>query len=185
MLTAMGERGPDSAGFAVYRRPAAGLTVKLTLHHPDEDYPWPELWADLAATLGARVEGEVRASHCALMSDAQADAIRSALALRWPEARLMGIGESIEIYKEKGRPEAVVERFRLAELVRLARDRPHPHGDRERGHDRALASVLDRARPLPGAQRLAAPTTIGCGSGSGATASASRPTTTARSRPAI
>ncbi len=116
MLTAMSERGPDSAGFAVYRRPAAGLTVKLTLHHPDEDYPWPELWADLAATLGARVEGEVRASHCVLMSDAQADAIRSALALRWPEARLMGIGESIEIYKEKGRPEAVVERFRLAEL---------------------------------------------------------------------
>ena len=80
MLTGMGERGPDSAGFAVYRPPAAGMTVKLTLHHQDEAYPWPDLWADLAATLGARVEGEVRASHCVLMSDAPADAIRSALA---------------------------------------------------------------------------------------------------------
>ncbi len=116
MLTGMGERGPDSAGFAVYRPPAAGMTVKLTLHHQDEGYPWPKLWADLAATLGARVEGEVRASHCMLMSDAPAAAIRGALAGRWPEVRLMGIGESIEIYKEKGRPEAVAGRFRLAEL---------------------------------------------------------------------
>ena len=92
------------------------MTVKLTLHHQDEGYPWPKLWADLAATLGARVEGEVRASHCMLMSDAPAAAIRGALAGRWPEVRLMGIGESIEIYKEKGRPEAVAGRFRLAEL---------------------------------------------------------------------
>jgi methylamine---glutamate N-methyltransferase subunit A len=116
MLTGMGERGPDSAGFAVYRPPAAGMTVKLTLHHPDEAYPWPELWADLATTLGAPVEGEVRASHCVLMSAAPGDAIRKAVAERWPEVRLMGIGASIEIYKEKGRPEAVARRFRLAEL---------------------------------------------------------------------
>ena len=116
MLTGMGERGPDSAGFAVYRPNAAGMTVKLTLHHSDDAYPWPELWADLAATLGARVEGEVRASHCVLTSDAPAEAIRSALAGRWPEVRLMGIGGSIEIYKEKGSPEAVARRFRLAEL---------------------------------------------------------------------
>ncbi len=116
MLTGMGERGPDSAGFAVYRPPAAGMTVKLTLHHPDEAYPWPDLWADLAQTLCARVEGEVRASHCMLTSDAPTDAIRKALAERFPDVRLMGIGESIEIYKEKGPPEAVARRFRLAEL---------------------------------------------------------------------
>ena len=43
MLTGMSERGPDSAGFAVYRPPAKGCTVKLTLHHPDERYPWQRL----------------------------------------------------------------------------------------------------------------------------------------------
>jgi glutamate synthase domain-containing protein 1 len=116
MLTGMGERGPDSAGFAVYRPPAAGCTVKVTLHHPDERYPWRQLWDDLALTLGARVEGEVRASHCVLMSDAPEDALRKALAARYPDVRLMGIGETIEIYKEKGRPEDVAARFRLAEL---------------------------------------------------------------------
>ena len=48
MLIGMSERGPDSAGFAVYRPPAAGCTVKLTLHHPDERYPWQRLRDDLA-----------------------------------------------------------------------------------------------------------------------------------------
>ncbi len=114
MLTAMGERGPDSAGFAVYRPPAAGCTVKLTLHHEDERYPWQALRDDLAATLAARVEALVRASHCVLSSDAPADAIREAIAERHPEVRLMGIGETIEIFKEKGRPEDVARRFDLA-----------------------------------------------------------------------
>ena len=116
MLIGMSERGPDSAGFAIYRPPAAGCTVKLTLHHPDERYPWQRLRKELATALSARVEAEVRASHCVLASDAEGDAIRRALAERHPEVRLMGIGETIEIFKEKGLPEAVAERFRLAEL---------------------------------------------------------------------
>jgi glutamate synthase domain-containing protein 1 len=100
----------------VYRPPAPGCTVKLTLHHADAHYPWQRLRDDLAATLAARVEAEVRASHCVLASDAPGDAIRGALAGRHPEVRLMGIGETIEIFKEKGLPEAVAARFRLAEV---------------------------------------------------------------------
>jgi methylamine---glutamate N-methyltransferase subunit A len=116
MLIGMSDRGPDSAGFAIYRPPAGGLTVKVTLHHPDERYPWQRLRDELATALSARVEAEVRASHCVLASDANGDAIRSTLAERHPEVRLMGIGETIEIFKEKGLPEAVAERFHLDEF---------------------------------------------------------------------
>jgi amidophosphoribosyltransferase len=126
MLTGMGERGPDSAGFAVYRAPAKGCTVKVTLHHEDERYPWQRLADELAKGLGARVRHEVRASHCVLMSDASEDALRAALAEHHPEVHLMGIGETIEIYKEKGRPEDVAARFRLSEF----------HGSHAIGHTR-------------------------------------------------
>jgi methylamine---glutamate N-methyltransferase subunit A len=126
MLTGMSERGPDSAGFAVYRAPAEGCTVKVTLHHPDEGYPWQRLEEDLATTLGARVRHEVRASHCVLMSDAPESALREALAERHPEVHLVGIGATIEIFKEKGRPEDVVARFRLPEI----------HGSHGVGHTR-------------------------------------------------
>jgi amidophosphoribosyltransferase len=116
MLIGMSERGPDSAGFAVYRPSTAGLTVKLTLYHPDERYRWRALRDELATALSAHFEAEVRASHCVLASDAPGDAIRGALAERHPEVRLVGIGETIEIFKEKGPPEAVAERFHLAEM---------------------------------------------------------------------
>jgi glutamate synthase domain-containing protein 1 len=89
----------------------------VTLHHADPHYSWERLEKDLASSLGgARIESEVRASHCVLMSDASEDALRHALVEHQAGARLMGIGETIEIFKEMGRPEAVVDRFRLAEL---------------------------------------------------------------------
>jgi len=52
--------------------------------------------------------------------------LRKALAERHPEVHLMGIGETIEIYKEKGRPEDVAARFRLPEF----------HGSHAIGHTR-------------------------------------------------
>ena len=39
MLIEMTERGPDSAGIAVYRNPAPMGATKLTLHHADPNYP--------------------------------------------------------------------------------------------------------------------------------------------------
>ncbi|HEX6102673.1 MAG TPA: amidophosphoribosyltransferase, partial [Alphaproteobacteria bacterium] len=52
MLIEMTERGPDSAGIAVYRNPAPKGATKLTLHHADPNYPWPQLAHDLQQELG-------------------------------------------------------------------------------------------------------------------------------------
>ena len=43
MLVAMTDRGPDSAGFAIYGDEVADDWVKLTLRHPDPNYGWQEL----------------------------------------------------------------------------------------------------------------------------------------------
>ena len=43
MLVELSERGPDSAGLAVYRRPAAAGFSKLVLFHPDEAFDWAAL----------------------------------------------------------------------------------------------------------------------------------------------
>ena len=74
---------------------------------------------------------------------------------RHPELPLMSAGSTIEIYKEAGPPAEFVRRFALAEIA----------GTHALGHTRmatesrvttaALAPVLHRARPVPGAQRLA------------------------------
>ena len=111
MLIELGDRGPDSAGVAFYRRPAGEGNSKITVHHEDPGYDWDALREALAVECGARVEVEVRASHATIASRLPPDRIERWVAERYPELRLMSVGDTIEIYKEKGLPEDVVDRF--------------------------------------------------------------------------
>ena len=40
MLLQLGDRGPDSAGVAIYRNPAPSGSSKVTLHAPAPGYGW-------------------------------------------------------------------------------------------------------------------------------------------------
>lgn len=111
MLVGMSERGPDSAGFAVYRDPVPAGSAKLTLQHDDDAYPWGKLTADINSALATTASGETRASHYVMVIDAPADAAQAWLAENRPEVRVMGVGDTIEIFKEKGLPTDVVARF--------------------------------------------------------------------------
>ena len=71
MLAQMNERGPDSAGVAVYRDPVPSGSSKLTLYSADPREEWDTLAADLGASAPS-----VRASHAVLVVDIEpADAI--------------------------------------------------------------------------------------------------------------
>ncbi len=111
MLVQMSDRGPDSAGVAVYRDPVSAGWTKLTLYSADP----LEDWRALAATLGAP-GADVRASHAVLVVEGEpAEAEALVRSLR-PDLRVMSAGRVIEIYKEVGRPERFAEAFRLSEL---------------------------------------------------------------------
>ena len=113
MLVEMSDRGPDSAGFALYR-PNGDAETKLTLFHPDEQLAWDTLAVEITQSVGGHVSVQRRASHAVLTTDADPAAVRSWLRANRPDIRIMGMGASIEIYKEKGLPGAVVDRFGLA-----------------------------------------------------------------------
>ena len=66
MLIEMTDRGPDSAGVALYRNPAPENCVKLSLFSPDPDY----LWADLADSLGAALHIDVSGENTHHMVEA-------------------------------------------------------------------------------------------------------------------
>ena len=117
MLVEMSERGPDSAGIAVYRNPSPGDAVKLVLFSHDEDFNWAQLAGELARGLGDRASCEVRASHAILVVHEHLDQIRHWLREHHPDLRLMSAGNAIEIFKEKGLPRDVVRRFGLLEMA--------------------------------------------------------------------
>ena len=117
MLVEMSERGPDSAGIAVYRNPSPGDAVKLVLFSHDEDFNWAQLAGELARGLGDRASCEVRASHAILVVHEHLDQIRHWLREHHPDLRLMSAGNAIEIFKEKGLPRDLVERFDLRHVA--------------------------------------------------------------------
>ncbi len=116
MLVTMCDRGPDSAGFAVYGQPAAG-SAKITVQSPDPEHDFAGLSASLLAATGLGVSVAIRETHAVLtIPQGGVEAVRAALATRHPSIRVMGAGEAIEIYKEVGYPTDVARRFALASM---------------------------------------------------------------------
>ena len=140
MLIEMSDRGPDSAGVALYRNPLDGDRVKLSLFSADEDHDWDALAEAITTDLGAEVALEVRASHAVLTLRQDLAKVRAWLAERRPDLRVMSAGSSIEIFKEKGPPADVVERFDLRRVT----------GSHALGHTRmATESAVTTAHSHP------------------------------------
>lgn len=113
MLSTMCDRGPDSAGFAVYGADEDGL-CKITLQSPDSS-AFAGLDSAFTETLGTKVRLTVRDTHAVLRLDAAlADKARKLLREGYPHLRVMGVGDRIEIYKEVGYPTDVADRFGLS-----------------------------------------------------------------------
>lgn len=115
MLSCLSGRGPDSAGFALYRHPAPDGCVKIVLQNPGDRFPWGEFLQSAGAALGRVDSHRIIATHCVAVIAADEDAVRRWIESEHPEVTLMSAGNLIEIYKETGLPGAVLERFALSE----------------------------------------------------------------------
>ncbi|MCV9966635.1 glutamine amidotransferase family protein [Pararhizobium sp. BT-229] len=115
MLVIMTDRGPDSAGIAIYGAPSDGR-AKITVQSakPATDFAGLEA---LLKPADASVAVELKSTHAVIEADAKhAAAVRELLAEARPEIRVMGSGDSVEIYKEVGLPKDVVSRFGIREM---------------------------------------------------------------------
>ncbi|MBZ9861905.1 class II glutamine amidotransferase [Mesorhizobium sp. CA12] len=111
MLVSLSDRGPDSAGIAIYGA-ATGNEAKITVQSPKPDRDFRGLDAELAKAISAPVSVAVKSTHAVIRTTPdKVDAAREALQTLRPDIRIMGAGEAVEIYKEVGLPEAVVDRF--------------------------------------------------------------------------
>jgi methylamine---glutamate N-methyltransferase subunit A len=117
MLASLSDRGPDSAGIAIYGG-ADATRGKITVQSPQPDEDFATLQPDLAEVLGSDVAVTRRSTHAVVELPAeQLDRARQALLELRPRLRIMSVGNTIEIYKEVGRPETVAERFGVAAMT--------------------------------------------------------------------
>ena len=126
MLIEMTERGPDSAGVAIYRDPAPSGSTKFTLLSDSADYPWDSLVADVKSAFSGNPKVEIHLNHAMVTVAADAVASQKWLAEKHPELRVNSSGEVIEIYKEMGLPKDFVKNFEIEKM----------HGTHALGHTR-------------------------------------------------
>ncbi len=122
MLVTMSDRGPDSAGIAIYvdEDEVSISAAKITLQSNAPYKDFADLAADVAAATGmddSKVSLAVKDTHAVLMVPASMAAdVRALLDEIRPTVRIMSVGEAIEIYKEVGLPRSVAERFLVSRM---------------------------------------------------------------------
>lgn len=140
MLAIMSDRGPDSAGFAVYGAGKSGH-LKFTVRLKDEP-ALERLIAALETTIEARADVVLRGSHAVVtVPTASERALRTLIAAMPGDVHLVGTGRRMEIFKDVGRPEIVTEMF----------DLPAMRGTHAIGHTRMAtesAVTTDGAHPF-------------------------------------
>ncbi|WP_342234834.1 class II glutamine amidotransferase [Inquilinus sp. OTU3971] len=114
MLVTLTDRGPDSAGIAIY-----GDTdhrhAKLTVQSADPKRDFAGLAGELQGALDAPVSMQVKSTHAViLLPQDKVEEGRAAVARLRPDVRVMSSGDAIEIYKEVGLPRDVLSRFGVA-----------------------------------------------------------------------
>ncbi|MFT7311092.1 MAG: glutamate synthase domain-containing protein 1 [Paracoccaceae bacterium] len=116
MLITMTDRGPDSAGIAIYSGETKDKT-KLTVQSDTPQQDFLGLDKALAAQIGGTVEMSTVDTH-AVLTLATDKLVQAKIALSGlnPALRIMSQGQSLEIYKEVGLPKKVADRFNLRQM---------------------------------------------------------------------
>jgi amidophosphoribosyltransferase len=116
MLTGMTERGPDSAGLAVYTMPVSEDRRKLSLYSGEHAVDWSELLAQVRHAFAEAHEIATHGNQAVLTTAANADQVVSWLKRHAPGVAVLSVGQSIDLYKDVGAPADIARRYRFGEL---------------------------------------------------------------------
>ena len=112
MLHEMRERGPDSAGFAVYGE--AEATDKMVLLSKTGETDWVDLATRLTKATGLDVDQNPVWDHAVFHISGDGTKARRWIIENAHDVTVLSQGRSIEVFKGVGYPDDVAERFNLA-----------------------------------------------------------------------
>ncbi|OLP20376.1 amidophosphoribosyltransferase [Leptolyngbya sp. 'hensonii'] len=116
MLVGMGDRGPDSAGLAIFSDALPETERKYSLYSGGTTYGWGDLAKNLQIQFGFVPDLEVQGNHAVLTAALAPDQFKPWLQQHYPQLHLLSVGRSIDLYKDTGRPEEVADRYQFLNL---------------------------------------------------------------------
>jgi glutamate synthase domain-containing protein 1 len=117
MLTCMGERGPDSAGLAVFSDSLGAGLRRYSFYTPDRDLDWLAVIAEFTADTEYAAEIEAVESHAILVTAAAPEIMQSWLSSRDLPVHLLSAGRTIDVYKDEGHPADIARRYSFSSLT--------------------------------------------------------------------
>jgi len=145
MLIGMTERGPDSAGLAVFTEPLGSGLRKVSVYAGLTDegagYNWAGLLDALNTELKIQAKASIKANHAVITFEGAAEPVKAFIKAYGPKLHLLSAGRSIDLYKDIGTPAEVAARYAFSQL----------QGSHLVGHTRMAtesAVTPDRAHPF-------------------------------------
>jgi glutamate synthase domain-containing protein 1 len=143
MLRALGCRGPDSAGVALYHSPAGGdLVLQVKLGEKGLSQDGAEAVIAKASALSQPKDVSTTGSYLRLTMEGSLDPVRLAATIEsaTPDVEVVSMGRCLEIVKQVGSPDRLEETFHISEYK-------GPHGI---GHTRmSTESKVDLSHSQP------------------------------------
>ena len=115
MLSEMTERGPDSAGIAVYRNPQDD-GCKITVLAQQQDFDWSALEGSISSKFSLRSISITR-NHAVLSLDSAIDDVQNWVNDNWSDLSITSAGTNIEIFKGKGNPAEFIDQFDIKSMT--------------------------------------------------------------------
>ncbi len=145
MLIGMTERGPDSAGLAVFTEPLAESERKISLYsgltEDGADFNWLGLVHELKQHLGIDAKLAAQGNHAILTVAIAPEPVKRWVKEHFPKLHILSTGRAIDLYKDIGTPAEVAARYGFQGLT----------GSHLVGHTRMAtesAVTPDRAHPF-------------------------------------
>jgi len=113
MLREMRDRGPDSAGFAIYGGDRGHTKITVLAEGVARD--WSRVRDGLEKALSSAIGIREIHDHAVFETDGDGRDARQWLMNNFPEVTVLSYGRSIEIFKAVGDPALVAQRYGLAE----------------------------------------------------------------------
>ena len=149
MLIGMSDRGPDSAGMAVFTPPLPEGRCKISLYSgltgAGDAYDWAALVAALNAALAVDATLAAHGNQAVVTFSGPSDPAKAWVLAHDPRLHVMSAGQRIELYKDIGTPAQVAQRYAFGGLK----------GSHLVGHTRMAtesAVTPDRAHPFTAGQ---------------------------------
>lgn len=117
MMVGMAERGPDSAGLAVFGEEVSGELRKFSLYASQHAFDWAEFSEALNRFLAEPAEIKACDNHAIVVAAAARPLLEKFIEHEYPRLHVLSAGRVIDVYKDTGHPAEVAERYGFGALT--------------------------------------------------------------------